>query len=175
MTTPQLQTRPRRLAQRVAPPQTGDHEVVQFPGVVRTTPAKQVSAIAAEQSRLWQLAFATYKDGIKLENIPYAFAELDKAIRNPANEAIDTSVENGASVKTVAINAHADTFSKLSYMAQDLKNNGHVEEGEALFAVLKTAKANREAPDYVPVIQMQRPDPDRAIKDAQAQQQQPQL
>ncbi|MDX1923518.1 MAG: hypothetical protein SFW65_10365 [Alphaproteobacteria bacterium] len=175
MTTPQLQARPRRLAQRVAPAVPQEHEVVQFPGVMRTSPAKQVSAIAAEQNRLWRMAFNTYQEGATLESIARTFAELDRAIRDPKNEVVDTSVENGSSVKTAAINAHANAFSNLSYMAQDLKNNGRVEEGEALSAVLKTAKANREAPDDVPVIQMQRPDPDRAIKDAQAQQQQLQL
>ena len=176
MTAPQVQAKTRRLTQRVAP--AGDHQVVLFPGVARphdVVAAKEVSPIAAEQKRMWQMALDSYKGELILENIKRTFAVLDAAIRNPANEAIDTSVENGSSVKTAATLAHANAFHNLSYMAQDLKNRGKVEEGEALFAVLKTAKANREAPEYVTIIQQQRPDPDRAVKDLQAGLQQRQL
>ncbi len=176
MTGPQVQVRARRLTQRAATPQ--DHQVVQFPGVARpyaVPAAKVVSPIAAEQNRLLRLAFATYQSGATLESIARTFAVLDAAIRNPDNDVIDTTVTDGSSVKTVAINAHANAFSNLSYMAQDLKNRDKVEEGNALSAVLNTAKANREAPDYVTIIQQQRPDPDRAVKNHQAGLQQRQL
>ena len=174
----QVQPRLRRLEQRVT---SDEHQLLPFPGKTRAQPAiptvKEVSLIATEQERLWNLAFATYQKGATLKSIEKAFAELDRAIRDPENEAIDQSVEDGAgsSVKSIAINAHANAYSNLSYMAQDLKNKGQTQEGEALFAVLKTAKANREAPEHITVIQYKRPDPDQEKKDLQAAGQQPQL
>ncbi len=174
----QAQPRLRRLEQRVT---SDEHQVLLFPGKTSTQPAirsvKEVSLIATEQKRLWNLAFATYQKGATLQSIEKAFAELEKAIRDPENEAIDQSVEDGAgsSVKSIAINAHANAYSNLSYMAQDLKNKGQTQEGEALFAVLKTAKANREVPEQVMIMEQRPDDPDRAIKNLQAAGQQPQL